>query len=120
MRGLPHSIQTPVAAHGFQSTQAQYLWHWGSVAPRHAGSWFPDQGWIPHLLHCKVDSLPLLCHCSPRSTILDASQYYSRIILWVKIGTQLTLLNSVLNNLPKTTQQERESLVLFQSSDGRP
>ena len=33
----------------------------------------------------------------------------------LKIGTQLTLVNSVLNNLPKTTQQKTESLVSFQS-----
>ena len=33
----------------------------------------------------------------------------------LKIGTLLTLLNSVSNKLPKTTQQKRESLVSFQS-----
>ena len=44
----------------------------------------PLVGLNPHPLHCKVDSLPLLYRGSPRSTVLDASQYYSRIILWAQ------------------------------------
>ena len=35
------------------------LWYVVLVAQQHVGSWFPDQGWNPCPLHCKVDSSPL-------------------------------------------------------------
>jgi len=37
-------------------TQALQLWHVGLVAPRYVGSYLPNQGLNPHVIHCKVDS----------------------------------------------------------------
>ena len=36
------------------------LWLVGRVAPWQEGPWFPDQGWNPSPLHCKVASLFLI------------------------------------------------------------
>ena len=65
------------------TAQAQWLWRWGCVAPRHVGI-LPDQGLSSCLLHSQVESLPLNLPWSPQASFF-------------KVGThiKLTMTSSV-------------------------